>query len=372
MAPAQDQDQDQDCGDLRRTTVFGLTLDQAATTDDAQDCCVVCLDAITDPCEARPCGHRNFDYICLVSWLFENPQCPLCKAPVVKVTHGPAQAPTTTFFKQKPAPKTAAPASASSAAGVRAHRVRPYGNRASLGCPRQRPGPSRHAGGSTATAASQAIATRRGVYRNRLFSKHVGSNRLSRYRELTPQMFLADADLVSRARMWTRRELRVFSFLAADSDADGDGDADRDGASGLGSGATARRRRANNAEFLLEYVIAILKSVDIMGSRGQAEDMLSDFLGAENANIFLHELRAWLRSPYTKLEDWDRAVQYDAVSEGSTRGAEASGQGVGASTAPGLAGRGERGGRKGDFYRPRCARRPTRTRDGSTVWSVGR
>ncbi len=71
-----------------------------------------------------------------------------------------------------------------------------------------------------------------------------------------------------------------------------------------------RARRAKNAEFLLEYIIAILKSVDIKGSAGQAEEMLQEFLGRENARLFLHELGAWLRSPYVSLEDWDRAVQY--------------------------------------------------------------
>lgn len=38
--------------------------------------------------------------------------------------------------------------------------------------------------------------------------------------------------------------------------------------------------------------------------------MLQEFLGRDSARLFLHELGAWLRSPYTKLEDWDRHVQY--------------------------------------------------------------
>lgn len=91
-----------------------------------------------------------------------------------------------------------------------------------------------------------------------------------------------------------RRELQVFEFLRTD-----------------GSEAEEVTRRANNAEFLLEYVIAILKSVDVKGSGGQAEDMLQEFLGREHTRLFLHELRAWLRSPYTSLEDWDRHVQYN-------------------------------------------------------------
>ncbi|KAM0262425.1 hypothetical protein ACHAQJ_001676 [Trichoderma viride] len=119
--------------------------------------------------------------------------------------------------------------------------------------------------------------------------------------------------------MWIRRELQVFSFLTADES----GSASRSG--DANEGMAQARRRANNAEFLLEYIIAILKTVDIMGSAGQAEDMLSEFLGRDNARLFLHELRSWLRSPFTKLEDWDRAVQYDPVTPRDISSASSSG-----------------------------------------------
>ena len=126
-----------------------------------------------------------------------------------------------------------------------------------------------------------------------MYSLHVGSNRLSRFQDLSPSHFNRDAELVSRARKWIRRELQVFEFLHP-----GEGECE---------GVT---RKASNAEFLLEYIIAILKTVNIKGSEGQAEEMLSDFLGRENGQLFLHELGAWLRSPYVSLEDWDRHVQY--------------------------------------------------------------
>jgi hypothetical protein len=53
-----------------------------------------------------------------------------------------------------------------------------------------------------------------------------------------------------------------------------------------------------------------LQSVDIKAHNGHAEDLLSEFLGRPHTRLFLHELHAWLRSPYAKLEDWDRNVQY--------------------------------------------------------------
>lgn len=150
------------------------------------------------------------------------------------------------------------------------------------------------------------LAVRRNVYRNQLYSLRVGSNRLSQYTEVTPDQFNRDEALVSRARKWIRRELQVFSFLNPEAEEENRG---RDPVPRPGH-RRLDQRRANNAEFLLEYVIAILRTVDLKGSAGQAQELLRDFVGRDNARLFLHELLAWLRSPYTSLEDWDRHVQY--------------------------------------------------------------
>jgi hypothetical protein len=94
-------------------------------------------------------------------------------------------------------------------------------------------------------------------------------------------MVRADEELQSRAKMFIRRELQVFEWTN------------------------------DNAEFILEYILAILKTVDLKSSTGAAEDMLTDFLGRENAGIFCHEIHAFLRSPFTTLETFDGFVQYE-------------------------------------------------------------
>ena len=135
-----------------------------------------------------------------------------------------------------------------------------------------------------------ALLRRREIYSLRLYSSHVGSNRLSRFRDLTPQLFVQDQQIIWRAKNWIRRELQVFQFLNSDV-----------------AGEESVARRESNVDFLLEYIIAILKTVDIKGN--QAEDMLQEFLGRDNTRLFLHELKAWLRSPYMTLEDWDWYTQ---------------------------------------------------------------
>lgn len=122
---------------------------------------------------------------------------------------------------------------------------------------------------------------------------------------------------------------------------------DDDGAAGEGTqgGAPTRRGRgADNAEFLLEYIMAVLKTVDVQGAGGQAEELLREFLGRAHARLFLHEVRAWLRSPYVRVEDWDRNVQYAVpVKVGEGRRDEESGA---------RDGRSRRGRRGGDRYTP--------------------
>lgn len=314
--------------------------------EDTTDCCVICLEGVSEACEAVPCQHRNFDYLCLVSWLEHSPKCPLCKTTIVKVRYGFDGPDAKAYTVPQPAPR---PSQVQPRAPTRTFDRRGRCRRSNR---TERPwGPNR-----MTDSTSSDIVRRREVYRRSQYSKHVGSNRVSRYQELTPQMFCSDTDLVSRARMWIRRELQVFSFLTIDETNTG-----IPGPESTDARNAAERRRANNAEFLLEYVIAILKSVDVMGSRGQAEDMLADFLGRDNTKLFLHELRAWLRSPFTKLEDWDRAVQYEQ--SGSRNGPSVESSDVSQATSSETQREAALGSsqhqavpqRKGDFYRPSAA-----------------
>lgn len=260
---------------ILQTTLAEISLKKEDDTE--EDCCVICLERISEQAVAQPCKHDSFDFLCLISWLQERPSCPLCKAGIKTVqyeatghTFKTYEVPSTNKQPQ-PTPRTTTSRRGYDHRGRRTYR------------PRREEAPR--------PTEDEALLRRRHVYQAKLYSLHVGSNRVSRFQDFTPQTFNRDSELVSRARKWIRRELHVFEFLSSDSPSSSD-------------------RKSNNAEFLLEYIVAILKTVDIQGSGGQAEDLIQEFLGRDNTRLFLHEMRAWLRSPYTNLEDWDRNVQY--------------------------------------------------------------
>ncbi|KAJ5334962.1 hypothetical protein N7452_007365 [Penicillium brevicompactum] len=316
-----------------RQQILQRTLQEVA--DEEKDAvanpCVICLDTITEPCVAQPCHHANFDFICLLSWLEQQQKCPLCKIELTAVQYE-LKAPQGPKLYKLPTPET------QSSTAPPTPRF-PRGSRGGRRGGRRPPCPPR-------PSPDEPLERRRNVYRHQTYSMRVGSNRLSQYRELTPNMFNRDEELVSRARKWIRRELRVFAFLNPEPEEEErtPQQVSRPGPQRL------ETRRANNAEFLLEYVVAILRTVDLKGSAGQAEELLRDFIGRENACLFLHELQAWLRSPYNSLEDWDRHVQY-ANSPQTT-----SNRGIGNVHGPG------RGSISTNMRRGQASRRPYRPR----------
>lgn len=250
---------------------------------ESRDACTICLEPISERAVAVPCNHLTFDFICLVSWLQERSTCPLCNGMISEVQYdfrGPED------FKTYRVPKAEVKESAESAfERSRRQRGRDFIRRRSE---RRRPDPS--------SAEDPALEQRRRVYRQKLYCLHVGANRLSQYRDFTARDFAASEDLQRRARMFLRRELQVFSFLN-----------------------TVAAPRGGNREFLLEYVVAVLKTNELKGASGRAEDLLTDYLGRTNAGLLLHELEAWLRSPHTSLGEWDNHVQYANV-EPESRG----------------------------------------------------
>ncbi|CAI6339088.1 unnamed protein product [Periconia digitata] len=241
---------------------------------ESDDTCVVCLSQITDRAITVPCNHYAFDFTCLVSWLQQRSACPLCNSNISAVQYEWAS-PTdykTYSVRRTPQSQRGAHSSNPATALTPRRQRRPY----------EQPIPD------------TAVLRRRHVYRHKLYSYHIGANLHSGYRDVTPSMIATSPELQSKARTWVRRELRVFSFLFADI-----------------HGAPPQGATTNsNAEFLLSYIVAITTRVDLKDSSGHAEDLLQEYVGRANARLFLHELNEWMRSPFIKVQEWDRNTYY--------------------------------------------------------------
>nr|OQO15503.1 hypothetical protein B0A51_16914 [Rachicladosporium sp. CCFEE 5018] len=234
------------------------------------DTCTICLQGITDRAVTVPCNHLSFDFPCLAQWLRNNTTCPLCKAEVDVVQYawrGPDDYKTfevrrrDSRGKRKVLENLERVASAS-----RTH----------------------HDEELPIIPEHPAVARRRRVYAEQTFSLHIGRNKRSGYTDFTAAVFAASADLQRRARTFLRRELQIFEVPPQ------------------GRLAAQQARR----DWLMEYIIAILKVNEVKAADGHAGTLVAEILGQGNAGLLLHELTAWLRSPFDGLEAWDGGVQY--------------------------------------------------------------
>ena len=231
--------------------------------------CVICLELIKDEVVVVPCKHDQFHFTCIGTWLQNSNICPLCKTEVKAVNYRESGKLVSYHL-----PDTQRPAKI--VQDQSRHSKRRNANRRCI-----------------PEALDETLAFRKDVYRRKSFSLYIGNNRHSGYCNVTPEKIRGDLRLIQKAQKWIRRELRTFDFIDPASSSFGSVD-----------------RRATNAEYLLEYILAIIKTIDMKGSAGQAQLLLKDYLGDGNARLFLHELESWLRSPFDDLKDWDAAVQY--------------------------------------------------------------
>lgn len=246
--------------------------------------CVICFDTLDTLASANPCLHASYHSHCLLQWLELNPSCPLCKTPVTHVTTPNKHTIYTVQRKPPPVDPLSLWGRPANHTHTHTHTLPPRRRR-----PVRRPPPP-----PTPTPLESFPPYRLDVYRHSRFSLHIGSNPHSGYRPLTPTT-LHDPTHLSRARSFIRRELLVLDALDPSLPRP---DLPRDTAS-------PQRSRA----FRLEYIVAVLKAAGVHGSSGAGEELLGRYLG-RYTRLFLHELRSFLRSPFGRVEEWDRGMGY--------------------------------------------------------------
>ena len=265
----------------------------ASSEGDNSDDCVICLAPISERAIIVPCNHCVFDFACLAYWLGAQPTCPLCRcfdwlerfsAYWSTILSGKAKVIAVEYDWRSPEDfKTFRITRSQSNEIPSEHEFRNAFPR------RQRPTTRDH---DYETEVDISLLRRRNVYRYQRYSLHVGSNPISGFQNITPDMVASSSKLQSRAKTWIRRELRAFNLSQSSS---------------LSQPRRELVSSARSIEYLLEYIVEILKVTDIKG--GRAEELLTEYL-KENSPLFLHELSSWLRSPFDRLEDWDKFVQY--------------------------------------------------------------
>ncbi|KAF9918620.1 hypothetical protein BGZ65_012457, partial [Modicella reniformis] len=159
---------------------------------------------------------------------------------------------------------------------------------------------------SVSDQQQDALEKRRHVYRNRLFVKHMGANRISGFQQITPETFKVFPQRLDRLVPWIRRELRAILSLSTSSSSGG---IDTSTTDDYHEQHPSRRRYEEidtGLELIREYTIAVLKQYDLQTD--PAQDLLRDFLH-EHTEQFVHELMAFARSPHS-IEAYDRAAQY--------------------------------------------------------------
>lgn len=268
--------------------------------------CAICLGVIDDRTVVQPCSHDAYCFRCILAWTDQSRKCPLCNTAIELLLHHIRSE--RDFQRHYLAPlidrsDASAYASASQrtasqvlAEGARSQLLnRPTHPRFKFADWKMR---NRPAAIPEMDAEDLAVEKRRYVYRHGLFVKHVGANRYTRvgplcacfrcspaksprtqYRDVSFSQISASSDLKARLTRWLRRELRVFDGI--------------------------------DLEFLVGYGVSIASQLELRSD--SATRLMSEFLGERDAEHFLHETSSFLRSPYSDIRNYDRAVQYEWV-----------------------------------------------------------
>ncbi|KAI0804799.1 hypothetical protein BC629DRAFT_1664323 [Irpex lacteus] len=246
--------------------------------EDEEEHCSICLQPLSDRTIIPACSHE-FCFECLLVWTEQSRRCPLCSGQIGEYLIHDIRS-KYDFSKHYLNPLRSSPRPDPPVSRVAGTRRRGQGREAVWGRNERR---ERERERRAADELDRAIEKRRWIYRHNLYAMHVASNPYTRYKPFpTPAQFASNPDLISRATIFVRRELRVWDAL--------------------------------DVEFLTTFTISLMKSIDIRSE--SAVKLLAEFLDMDtgertNAEHFAHELYCYLRSPYRDLVRYDAAVQYD-------------------------------------------------------------
>ncbi|KAI8808979.1 hypothetical protein BJ742DRAFT_807071 [Cladochytrium replicatum] len=228
--------------------------------------CSICLQLYDDKTVLDSCYHA-FCFVCINQWAQVSRQCPLCKRPFLSAIHHILSDTNFAKYRFPPMPLKSGGTSSSSRSTFPARPIR-Y----------TRPPPPPPPPRTPAQIAWDAgVVWRRHVYERGLRAKLVGVSVRSKVRDVSPEFFKKYPDKILLLIPWIRREIEAIL------------------------------KSTSAVEQVKDYTVAILKKYEIQSDLSIS--LLTDFLG-KHAELFVHELIAFARSPLTNISDYDAESQH--------------------------------------------------------------
>ncbi|KAK3844057.1 MAG: hypothetical protein J3R72DRAFT_489190 [Linnemannia gamsii] len=279
--------------------------------------CTICLNTYEDRAVLESC-HHEFCFSCILQWSTLSHTCPLCIRPFTSCMHEIKNNEEYAIHQFEPLPRARSSSGSTAAGNTSAlpHGIirRLYGPPQWRRRTRDRPPPRIIPDSADELSVSDrqqaALENRRNVYRNNLFVRHMGANKISGFQQTTPESFSIFPHRLDRLVPWIRRELQAITTLSSSS-------ASQSALSSDGNtvhSANSHDETDPGLEIIREYIIAVCKRYDLQTDQGQ--DLIRDFL-YDHTEHFVHELMAFARSPFS-IEAYDRVAQYGPHSSSSS------------------------------------------------------
>ncbi|KAF9433395.1 hypothetical protein BGZ76_009511 [Entomortierella beljakovae] len=146
---------------------------------------------------------------------------------------------------------------------------------------------------TVAEQQKRALEKRRHVYRNGLFVKHMGANRISGFQQITPDTFKVFPQKIDRLIPWIRRDLQAIITIntpAQTSTSNITASSSSSSTSTSTNDTESILQESNGPlELIRAYIVGVMKLYDLQTDR--AQDLLRDFL-RDHTEHFVHELIA--------------------------------------------------------------------------------
>ncbi|CAD6451477.1 9cd76d5d-f288-4319-8f53-349f9485f88d [Sclerotinia trifoliorum] len=233
--------------------------------------CKICDQSVSWKGRVEPCGHEVFHHCCIEGWLDKGERtCPICRGNIIGIRHNFSQDGNHSKYRKL--------------AELEPRRVvlfLAHGVQRALLIPQQN------------------VRRRISVYLTKSFSIPIIS---FIRRRVTPQDIANSSDMEARVRLFAEHEIQIFSAKCVCP-------ACQEPTSSSSIHMIVPSEVEVIRNFVVNKIVDLLKRYDLQDKAVEIEQEAEQYLN-EHARLFLHELRAWIESPFDTLEQWHRNARY--------------------------------------------------------------